>query len=268
MKIDIIIWSKNRSCQLDLLLRSINKYFKNAGDVYVLVKATDKKYLDGYLKLAEIHDRVKYLIQDDFNSDIKHILKNMQTDYILGISDDNIFIDNVFLTTSISHVMLDYDQVALSLRLGKNVNFCQPANLCMETPEYKVIDDYLLEWDWTKIDPRGCWGYPHPVDSNIYERNYITNLLNEGHYNNPCEMENHINSKRPADKPYMLCYETPKLISICANSNFGNLNSGITTEELNDKWLEGYQIKMPEIDPKSLKQCHIEYTYEMEKRND
>ena len=74
--IDIIIWSKNRAAQLDLLLRSIRDHFPDAGTVLVLYHATTEAFNYGYnkLKMKAFPFQTKYIQQENYDSDIKMIL--------------------------------------------------------------------------------------------------------------------------------------------------------------------------------------------------
>ena len=130
--IDIIIWSKNRAAQLDLLLRSIRDNFKDAGTIFVLYHATTEEFVQGYEKLiSENKGQIVYIRQSSFDSDIKLILDKMFSQYILGISDDNVFIKPVNMPDDFK---LEDDETAFSLRLGNHHNYCLTADLPMEIP--------------------------------------------------------------------------------------------------------------------------------------
>jgi hypothetical protein len=54
MKSQLIIFSKNRSCQLHLLLESLEKNSKDLFDsIFVIYTYTEKDYFDGYNKIIE-----------------------------------------------------------------------------------------------------------------------------------------------------------------------------------------------------------------------
>jgi hypothetical protein len=264
--IDKLIWSYNRACQLDLLLRSTKDYFKNVGTVFVLWKADDDLFRSGYEIIMKRHYGldVRFIKETDFEGDIKDILSNeMQTEYVLGNSDDNVFINMV----EFDHLQLKYNAVAFSLRLGETIDFSLPVNLKLKIPKFNKYNGYLL-WNWSESDSRGCWGYPHPVDSNIYRREYWVDLLKNGHFKNPKTMEEYMNEHRNYKYQFMQSFHESKLISISSNElgQGSNLVTGGTSlSELNKKFLDGYIISTNNIYSANVSSCHVIIDYKWEK---
>ena len=264
--IDIIIWSKNRAAQLDLLLRSIRDHFPDAGTVFVLYHATTEAFNYGYnkLKMKAFPFQTKYIQQENYDSDIKMILDKMLTPYILGISDDCVFIKPVNMPADFK---LENDEIAFSLRLGNNHNYCLTADLPMDIPIFTRPSPDTIRWEWAMQKANIDWGYPLPVDSHIYDRKFITALLKGGGYSNPCDMENFLNQKcRDYTKPFMRSFTECKLLSIPANrtnDSSNNLFNGMSAEDLNAKWLEGFEISTENIYNISTNACHKFVPYMM-----
>lgn len=263
-KIDMIVWSKNRACQLDLLLRSTKDHFKNIGKIFILWKADSDEYLGGYKKLMRKDHglNMSFMNERNFEDDIQTALCRSRSEYILGNSDDNVFIRKIDF---------DFDfpdkVIAFSLRLGKSINYCLPANLGLDLPVFILENTKILYWNWTKSDERGGWGYPHPVDSHIYEKQYWLELLYKGKFNNPREMEDYMNNHRDLTRPFMMSFTESHLISISANetgqgSNL--INAGISLDELNKKFLDNYIISTENIYGIDVNSCHILLDYKLE----
>lgn len=264
--IDMIIFSKNRACQLDLLLRTAEHYFKSMGRVFILYIATNKEYEQGYTKLNYRYKDKKYsfIPESNFKSNLLDLLNYSNTEYILGNSDDNVFIDKC----NLKRYVMPFHVVAFSMRLGKGFNFCLPANLPMIEPDYISDDGKIIKWEWTILDSRTCWGYPHPVDSNIYRRKWWIDFIKDANFKNPCSLEVFMNDNRQYDKPFLQSFVEPKLISISANETgqgANNVHGGQSLKELNDRWLHGEIIDEKDFYNITVTQCHIIKKYNFKK---
>ena len=70
--IDTIIFTKDRACQLDLLLQSIVKNGNNLFNINILYEASSQEYKDGYLKVSErfpSYERFNWVEEEDFEKD-------------------------------------------------------------------------------------------------------------------------------------------------------------------------------------------------------
>jgi hypothetical protein len=91
MKNQLIIFSKNRACQLHLLLESIEKNSNGVFDViYVIHTYTTKEYLDGYSKLYNEFPNVSFITEDDFYSTTLETI-DPTFEFVTFMVDDNIF---------------------------------------------------------------------------------------------------------------------------------------------------------------------------------
>jgi hypothetical protein len=67
MENQLIIFSKNRACQLHLLLESIEKNSNNIFDaIFIIFTYTNKDYFEGYNKLILRFPNVSFIVEDDF----------------------------------------------------------------------------------------------------------------------------------------------------------------------------------------------------------
>lgn len=268
MIIDQIIWSKDRPMQLDLLLRSSAKFFPGIRRTYVIWHATTQEYAYGYGWAFEVVNEImslRTIPQLLFKYDVLEILGRSDADYFLGNSDDNVFVAPVPEFND-----LRKDEIALSLRLNPTVNYCQPASLAIKPPSEWTFDNDrgVMSWDWTKCDPRGCWGYPEPCDSNIYRRQWWIEQLKDAKFSKPAEMEVWMNTHRDGAKPFMRCFHESKLLNICANRiQDGSTNPAGSYDpaELCRMYLAGKRIALePTIAKLPRTQCHSmsEYVFE------
>jgi hypothetical protein len=267
MKIDIIIPSKNRACQLQLLLRSIEKYFKNVGKIFIIYKATDGSFQKGYDKLMGLNPNltIEWIPEGNFGEQYKDVLTNrMKTDYFLGISDDCVFLEETVIPDNFK---LNGQEAHLSLRLSEGNTYCQPGQFDMESPLFQYFEPFI-SWDWTKAS-RGDYAYPSSPDSNVWDRKYYIERINQFPINTLRDVEIGLDNHRDPSKPFMLSFKEIKLISIASNcvweEGWTLPNMGVSLEMLNQKYLDGYQISMDNIVGKTYNSCHIFADYQFER---
>lgn len=285
---DMVIWSKDRAMQCDALLRSMirNRCDYHMKSTAVLWTGSSDSFKDGYRALVErwdpFHEWISFREEGSFKKDILGILDyKFTSEYVLGNSDDNLFI-NPFPKKF--NAKLVGDEHAISFRLNKTVDYCQPASLNIEPPTlYRSFwmnefgsgngvsgQDYHLFWNWKDADPHGCWGYPNPCDSNMYRRKWWIDLLKDADFKNPFTMEIYMNDHRNAARPIMKCFDKSVLVNVCNNcvQDTGNPCGGQSQEFLNDQWLSGKQIDINPFMGMQPTQCHILKDFKFEGRPD
>jgi len=52
-KVDVLIWAKDRACQLDLLLRSIKDHFLGYNKIYIRYDYTSPEFKKGFQKVID-----------------------------------------------------------------------------------------------------------------------------------------------------------------------------------------------------------------------
>lgn len=266
MFVDILIPSRDRPPQLDLLLRSIKKYFHNVGKIFVLFKAEKDEFIEGYFQVAERYPEVEFIPEINFSMQYKNIITEMMaTDYYLGISDDCVFLQDTVIPDDFK---LAKDEVALSLRMSTGNTYCQPGQFDMVPPHFLYYEPFI-QWEWAKAG-RGDFSYTASPDSQIYNREYFIEQVNKSGMKTLRDLEIYMDNNRPIDKPFMLSFKDLKLVSIAANTVWEGgwelPNMHVTTEELNKKWLDNYQISMDNISGLKPNACHIFLNYVFEKR--
>ena len=80
--INIIIFSKDRACQLDCFLRSVIKYMYLPHTIQILYKYTTEGYKRGYNKLIESYgNTIEFIKEKDFCKDFKVILNSSSYEF-------------------------------------------------------------------------------------------------------------------------------------------------------------------------------------------
>lgn len=248
-----IILSKDRAFQCDLLIKSIRDNFKEVDKIDVLYTYSNDVFKDAYERMIFFKDeKTTFHKEETFAIDYKRILSNVKTYYIINFCDDNVVVNNAGVKDIIDNLSKKKELSSASLRLHDKYDYCYPAKKNIEIPQLNKCFN-CIEWDWTKCEPHTCWGYPHPIDSNIYLTEYFKSVVDKCELKTPC-IEAEINRKRDKTKPYMIALNVSKIISITHNTaqdwNKAMINSGYDEYSLlalNSKYWSGYIADLQDI---------------------
>jgi predicted O-methyltransferase YrrM len=139
-----------------------------------------------------------------------------------------------------------------------------------------IFENGLRMWQWRTVAWRTTgshFGYPMSVTSHIFRKQDLLQSIGRHNFTMPNQLER-ILRKNPIDRPYMLCYETPKIINNLANQvqtfNFCE-TVGESIKELEKRFLNGDRLSFEDIQKKAPEAttCFLktEYTWENMKPN-
>lgn len=233
-EITTIIFSKNRPCQLELLLRS-----SNLDNIFVLY-TYDEYYKKGYEKVISLYPAVNFILEKNFKKDLIGLLKG---DYILFFCDDDVFIrDFTFDCPEFKQFFSDDRIITISLRLSRDYDYDFLRNKKVKIP---IFDNG--KWEWRKY--KNDWRYPGSVTSHIFRKEDIYDVILKNDFDNPNTLERMLR-RNIAKKPFMLGFEKAKTINIPSNrvqNVFLHRIGNVSTKELNDKFMSGLIISLPNI---------------------
>ena len=268
-KVDCIIYSKNRACQLDLLLRSIKDHFKSVGNIYILYTYSNSFFEAGYNKFF---DKWKNYVlgfeQLVFENDVRTIINNMKSPYFLGICDDDVFMRETDCT-DILEKFKDPDVNAISLKGGLNIIGNYPERP-YPLPTF-VETDPFLKWEWRKYDVSYDWGYPSCMNPFIFMKDYFLSAINDMRFNYPTELEGGFHLRRGGFRKYMVSFRESKVLNIPANRiqnlspNLHSNNINYSADEMNRKFLSGQVISTSRLYNTPMKMGNEERDYVFEK---
>lgn len=254
---NIIVFSKDRACQLDLFLRSFNKYFTTSSKINVLYTYSSDLFKQGYDKLIESNPSVNFIPESNFRNQTIDLVKRT-IPYTVFFVDDIVFIDYFTFDSAEWAEFEDNDKVlALSLRLGENINYCYPSNTYCPSPVLNKNGVY----NWNEY--RGYWSYPMSVDGNIYKTKDLHIIMENIKFEDPNTLEYQL-ACNPIKKPNMISFKSSKLINLAINrvqNNFLNRSGGTSHHLMNDDFIKGKVIDLETIVDCNLKKqnsCHIE----------
>lgn len=263
--LNFIIFSKDRACQLQLLLESLEKNFKEFNNIQtnILYTYSNINFKVGYERLQKKYSNVNFILQNNFKKDLYNLIDdNLYT--IFGV-DDNIMINPFSLDCKELDFFNKNNNIhALSLRLDKYKTFCFTENKKYNLPKF-LRNDFEM-WDWTKqISPgilyNGDWAYPFSLDFNIYKTKDIKELLYKLNYFSPNTLEGQLSINTLKSKPFMLCFDNAKIINFAVNkvqTDCNNRCGKIDSNYLNEMFLNGYKIDLNSIRNIEYESCHID----------
>lgn len=259
--ISCIIFSKDRSMQCDLLLRSLKDHIDFIDKVVVLYKTTSELFEQGYSILKEQNENIEFIKQSDFEKDTKSILNSFNTKYTLPLCDDDVVINKVD-KEELKILLSRYDTgliSCVSLRMNEFCDYCYSAQKSMKIPIFLEKDKFLL-WNWVDYDPLTDWGYPFAINGTIFNTNYLQKFVQELNFINVNELEGQMNFRRDYGNPLLISFKETKIFNTMQNYVKGNNTitnkDGCDIYSLNKMFLEGQRIKTDNIYGLKMKQVH------------
>ncbi len=216
--LSVIVFSKHRPLQLQSYLESLLYYSGlEERSIYVLYKETGGI---SYWELIKKYQKVNWIEETNFLSDLKNIFKYVKP-YVLWGCDD-VFYKSIFdLKICIKALSEKPELFGFSLRIGRNI---QPY------PELINQKDFLM-WDWTRVElPHQSyeagisdWAYPWEVSGSIYRKSDISEFLKLSNQPfNPNYLESNVadycnRTKLSQKRKYIACFEQSKCLTLTIN---------------------------------------------------
>lgn len=253
MKVDIIIFSKDRAMQLEALLYSMRKYVKNIGSIHVIAKVTSRNFLHGYLKFYNNQSKTAVKIYDEdyfggFKRTFITVLNNVETKKVLLLCDDVIFTDEVDL--DVYNPWLSWNSI--NLCLGTNITWCNTKSSVQQVSDYNIYKD-LIRWKWTKAE--GDFAYPNSIGASIFKTWWIRLLAKILPYDCPNWLEGKMNNKyvKKIISPRTISYYNSKAYCLLLNQvqTVYKFQEGLpehSPEKLNELFSQGKVIDTSELD--------------------
>ena len=270
--INITIFSKDRACQLELLLRSMKVMFAEFDRFFINILYTYSadEFQRGYAKLIESYSHVtdsnvNFILQQGAFKDQLLSLITPVNQFTVFFVDDDYFKEKFSLdnNTSFFAFSISDEIVCYSLRVHPKLSFCYPMNAPMPAPEFIKIDG-SYRWNWTVCDQALDFGYPMSLDGHIFKTDDILPLLRSLEYDCPNRLES-VLSFNPIKKPYMICDEKSAIMNIPANivQTGRNLHGKISAHFLNFEYLEGKVINYEKLKFFNNRSAHQEMDVEL-----
>ncbi len=273
--IDVLIFSKNRACQLDLLLRSIYDnfpMFKFGAKMHILFKADSDEYDKGYRKLMKNGNLNLIWHEEDiaFKDEVMQIVHGFDEPHTLCFVDDDVVIKSVNVISMLQIFDRNPEVNALSLRMGKHINYCYAKDTPQQIPEFIMDKEKVLKWNWVQAEHD--WGYPMSLAGNIYRTEELVPLWEKLPFNGPNYIEGYMAMNAPADdRPFQITYAYQRVYNIannlvqtvCKNRHADKPEDA--PEVLNELYLKGFRIQTSTLYGKSFNCANGEAEYILKK---
>jgi hypothetical protein len=255
---NIIIFSKNRGAQLELLIRSMKKFFKDFSEfnIKILYKFTSLEFEKGYDKLKNLHkdENIIWKQDTDFQKCLTDLFDKTEK-YSVFFVDDIVFKEPFSIKDEkFKYFETHGDILCLSMRLHPRLTYCYPANVNMTPPDFK--DNNVFLWKGQS----GDYGYSMSLDGHIFRSKDIYFYILNMQYDGPNSLEAKM-AVSPLFHPKMICYDKSIIVNNPVNKVQqwnNNLHGKITAEFLNEQFLSGKKIDLSPFEGFENTSCHQE----------
>jgi hypothetical protein len=269
--IDLIVWSRARPQQLDLLLRSVELYAKDIFNISVIYKIIGDHYdFKGYHKARDKFPHVQWIPETPnpkaFQGHTAFAIEWGKSDYVCFACDDNVVyrpVDKKLLEKYLPKA----ENTCFSLRLGYNciVQDCHRGTVQM--PLNIVVDnEEIIEWPISYYAPETNYGYPFSLDFHIYRKSLINKILPNIDFRNPSELEGNMTRWR-SSIDFMRAFPQSCTVNIPANSAGGVTRAGeqhpASLDDLNEMYLDDWIIDLQDISTTKWMGAHQEHKLEL-----
>ena len=167
-----LILSKDRACQLRLLLESIRVNAPEVlDDIKIIYTSSNENFEKGYekLKKEKILPNIVWQKEHNLVEDFFKYLEDSDSDYICGMTDDCVVYKKVPASSELVESMLeDEDVICFTLRLGLNteiLNYLSKGRNVLTEYEENSIG---IKWNYSTFAHTANYGYPITLDGHIY----------------------------------------------------------------------------------------------------
>jgi len=282
--ITTLIFSKDRACQLDFLIRSLNKHTSEHMQLNVLYTSSNNDFHLGYKKLIEKFPEVNFISQRFFKTDVIKVVSDAFK-YVCLMTDDDVMFQDFDISFDELEVLFDeINPMSLSLRLGKNTIVQDPyRNLMATIPRHVAIfEDKFMVWDIKSVNNfeieiienqvynryYDCnFAMPVSLNGHIYKKSHLFPILKHIQFSCPNSLE--IAMAKAPSSVYPNSVLTCLLHSIMVNSPNNKTGTKacakfpLPAEELNRQFLEGKVLNLDKMKNFDIKGCHQELNLEM-----
>lgn len=271
MGICAIIVSKDRACQLDALIQSMNKYAPGIFDINIIYKQSNDFYQAGYNRLSDLteDEDINWIYEDTFRTSIIQAVQNSDSKCCILLTDDSIFFDDfTFNDITLFSFFEQYNCKTFSPRCGFNTKqqcHWEPIFQREIEPIYDLND--IIIWDFMQHDFSTDYGRPVSLDGNIHPRELLLDSMINSEWT-WCSALDGMN--REKFLPHMASYKHSILTNVPVNSTHGAIANNwgkyytFTFEELNQAFLDGKRININKLDFSKVNGAHSEIEYIIE----
>jgi hypothetical protein len=271
----VVIFSKDRPAQLELLLRSWSEQAPEWPQfaVSVLYKSSDAEFERGYDFVRDAYPSVFFQPEDGsrtFNGHVLALIEREEREFFHFLADDSVFVRGYRTKDEPFELLRNRrDVAAVALRMSPRINHAQPINLSTPRPPlrgnvWSRKQRPLWAERITRLfgvhSARGDWYLQINVDGNVLRygefREHFRRLPEIGHLN---RIEK-VFLEHPLPQQYLVCYPESRLVNLALNRVDPHSNypfGGHTAMEFNRRFLAGERLSYRSLVGLQPNACHI-----------
>ena len=278
--VEMIIFSKNRACQLDQLIRSLLEYLEELDlfNITVIYVADNDNFKEGY-KIVQQQFRFSTFIEQrsdqTIGQQIQDIMDISKKELICMLVDDDIMIRKLSLhSPQFRTFRTDLSISSLSIRLSRLITYCQPLAVperpphisknnvfhWYTTPVWRLVRDVSRKLGQHELGA-GDWSISMSMDGNFFRltefREYFRHLPEMKRFG---DVEITM-TRTPIPKEYGICFDEAKLINIPFNSvreDYKYPNMEVDPQHLNELFIRGRRLDYSHLRSINSSTCHLE----------
>ncbi|MGZ4270933.1 MAG: glycosyltransferase [Solirubrobacteraceae bacterium] len=208
--IRLVVFSKDRPAQLDLLLRSIDRFVPAGVQTAIVYTASEELHDRGYAMVRDEHPWARWVDEREAGG-FKAAALGLVGDAgerIGFLVDDIVFTHPLDVDAApLAALDTDPDVLCCSLRLDPGKTYCYALDRPMTPPP-------ATTWHWMGM--AGDWGYPMSLDGHIFRTAEIVPLLERLDYRNPNELEAAL-AQAPLTLPKVTCFGVARIVNVPDN---------------------------------------------------
>jgi hypothetical protein len=240
VSLDLIIFSKDRACQLDFLLRSVKQEFTDwrTARLVVLYTYSSSALRYSYDLVRAEHPEVEFVCERDVDLNFKQATLRLlgHNPLVAFLVDDDVFKQPFALAApELAVFEADPQIMCVSLRMDPAMDYVYTLDRPAARPDFH--DGNI--WDWTVSD--GDWNYPMSLDGHIFRTAELVPLFERVAFHNPNSLEFEL-SKQPLANPRMVCFDIARIINLPLNrvqDTAPNHHLGLDEHMLNARFVKG-----------------------------
>lgn len=268
----VIVFSKDRPLQIDLLLRTLKKYLTPPPEIHVLYRASNQAFQEAYGTVFAENAGLKInpKKEDSFRENLLEICKKSNSASVMFLVDDIVFIREINVKEI---TVLARNGYIVSTRLGLNITCAQTAGMAERAlPVLTAIrgtKSLFFSWVWAKANS-GYWSLPTALDGNVLPLNELIPVLEATSFKAPNSLEAAIGQYRFLFKYSAgACYESPRIVNLPLNTvkseDFNFPHMGICQNEMLETYKNGGRLDAEKFPHSQHNSCHMEWVPEVKK---
>lgn len=278
MQLETFIFTKDRACQLRLLLESIDRNATNVFHHNILWKASSDEFRRGYELVMKEYPQANWIeeclpIKDEFLKVIG--LAGERGGTLTIFTDDCIFYRKEMIEPAVVKAALD-TSLTVSFRYGFNTVIQNYLTGERQPPlrNYELKNG-LVEWDYRSYHYTNNNGYPFGEDGHVFLTSDLVKWVEITNMKTMRDLEGGMSLPKNRDfqnRTKISCYPHSLVINNPANSVQSDPTPSGTRHPLdlsatNAQFLGGKVIDLDAIDFSDVCSCHYEFRLTFRERN-